>query len=61
MTNNKKALINYYARLIKKGTYKLYQVQEDLKDEVLKVVRTLPDPEFDPVTQLYATDQICDK
>lgn len=49
-----KALINYYARLVKRGTYTMDMVQEDLRDEVAKVVESLPEPEFDPVTQTPA-------
>lgn len=47
----KTALVNYYARLIKRGIYKIEDVPEDGREEVLKVVDTLPEPEFDPVTQ----------
>lgn len=54
MNNKNTALVNYYARLVKRGTYTMDMVQEDLRDEVSKVVETLPEPEFDPVTQTPA-------
>lgn len=39
----KKALTNYYARLIKKGVYKLEDVPEDGREEVQEAMNKLPD------------------
>lgn len=45
------AIINYYARLIKKGVYTIEQVPEEDREKVLKVVESIPDIPFDPTTQ----------
>lgn len=47
MKTTNKALINYYARLINKGTYKIEDVPDDLKSQVKKAAESLNDEESD--------------
>lgn len=56
MQKSKPAVINYYAKLLKRGTYKIEQIPEKDREDVLKVAETLPEPEFDPVTQTPAEE-----
>lgn len=53
----KAALINYYAKLIKKKNYSIENVPEDIRSIVMEKVKTLPDPEFDPETETPAEGQ----
>lgn len=45
------ALINYYARLIKKGARKMEDVPEDMRPAVEEAIKVLDDVPFDPITQ----------
>lgn len=47
MKNNTKALINYYARLIKKDVYKIEDVPEGLRGDVANAVAALVESESD--------------
>lgn len=44
-------LIKYYARLIKKGNYKIEDVPEDKREDVKKIMEEIPDFPKDPITQ----------
>lgn len=57
MKNNEIALINYYARLIKKGTYTIDQVEERLREEVEKKLKDMPDVKVDEETETPALGQ----
>ena len=50
------ALINYYARLIRKGSYNISEVPEDARDAVLTKVAELGPLEKDPITQTPKED-----
>ena len=47
MKSNTKALINYYARLIKKDVYKVEDVPANLRDDVVNAVSALMESESD--------------
>ena len=38
MKSNNKALINYYARLVQRGTYKMEDVPEALRNYVTEII-----------------------
>lgn len=44
----KKALVNYYARLIRKNKYSMEKVPTDLRSEVRDAIDQLPPYEGDP-------------
>lgn len=46
-----KALINYYARLLRKGQKKKSEIPDDIMDAVIEAYEKLPPVEVDPVTQ----------
>lgn len=46
-----KAIVNYYARLVHKGSYKLDEVPEDIRDEVNNRIKELPPVTIDPETK----------
>lgn len=45
------ALINYYARLIKKGSWKIEDVPDDKRPAVEEALKSMKDIPFDPITQ----------
>lgn len=52
------AVLKYYARLIKKGSYTMNDVPKEDQEAVKKYLEETPDPKFDPETQ---TPEITDK
>jgi hypothetical protein len=54
---NRKALINYYAKLLQKGAKKEGEIPVDIRAAVMKKFATLPPLPFDPVTQTPALGQ----
>ena len=42
MKTKNRALINYYARLIKKDQYKMEGIPEDMQEKVKEVLASLP-------------------
>lgn len=49
--NKNKALINYYASIVRKNNYKIENVPEELRDAVNKRIEELGPRKPDPVTE----------
>ena len=51
MKTKNKALVNYYARLIQKGQWKIEDVPDNLRENVTEALKALPPLETTPETE----------